>query len=398
MTLSPPSEAFIRHKSARTIDNVIRNLCSLLERPLPYALPSTRASGRVVVVGAGPSLDASLGYLRVLAAAGMPVWTVNAAAPALTAAGVRPSVVVSRESVKVGSHLASTTGMRVADLSTDEDVWRQADAWFVPGCLQHFEMAAALDVRPLFGGTAALTATVALAAEHGATEIVLVGVDLAFAPDGAGYADQSAWGGYVGEPAADGRVALSGAGFARMLEAHHDAGIQPPPQQQVVATIERNEGSTGRALLTWVDQIEWLQNFAARNPRVRCVNATGPLGAKLAGWIDDAPIGGTAPLLAPVGEAVSRDRIDAAIADIRRECELAEQIASEARSVSGVPARAMHVSGFPTVDAAAAAAIMSVRDGGAPAHRSVPAMCQAVIDAAARVRLRIHEGLGGDHD
>lgn len=384
--------SFVKHKARAATLNVVRHLVSLRTRPLPYALPrQSSRGGTVVVCGAGPSLPASLPLVARWQEAGALVFCVNASLPALAAAGITPDVCVVRESVSVGAHLDHPCGLVVTDLAACDGAWERAGAWFCGGYLQHFGTAAALGVRPLYAGTAALTAAVALAEDWGASRIVLVGTDLAFAADGAGYADGSAWAGYRGAMAADGRVELAGAGYQRMLEQSAASGMEGPPQRQDVYRVEAYGGADEVvALGTWVDQLRWLATFAERRAgRIDRVNATGA-GARIDGWREgvtaldlliDVEVG-------PAMEAPSLHAVDpeAALADIAAQVTRAGDLADTVMHPNGAPTCvAGYLSGHDVIDAAAAGELVAAIESGTDARATIGAVCEAYRSAAKAV-------------
>lgn len=383
MTPSPADLSFVKHKARASTLNITRHLVSLRTRPLPYALPRQPSrGGTVVVVGAGPSLSTSLPTVRAHQDAGALVFCVNASLPALAGAGITADVCVVRESVSVGAHLDHPCRLVVTDLAACDGAWERAGAFFCGGYLQTFGVASALEVRPLYAGTAALTAAVALAEAWGASRIVLVGTDLAFAADGVGYADGSAWAGYRGAMAADGRVELAGAGFERMHEQSAASGMAGPPQRQDVQRVPGIGGGTVTALGTWVDQLRWLETFAARRAGVvECVNAT-PVGAHIEGWT------GALGVRVDAMEAPRLHTVDptAALADIAAQVKRAGDMADTVMHANGAPTCVEgYLHGHDVVDAAAAGELVAAIESGTDARATITAVCEAFRSAAKAV-------------
>ncbi len=399
--MSAADDNYVRHKARPSILAAVRNLHSAHLYPYAVGERPRERSGTAVVVGAGPSLTQSLAFVAEMQREGALVLTVNAALPALAAGGVVPDVVVCREVVDVSAQLSHPVRCVVLDLCAGSETWRSelfygiyslcaTDVmWFVPGAMQCFELAANLEVEPLFAGSAALTAAVALAEAWGAAEIVLVGVDLAFAQDGKGYADGSAWSGYRGELAADGRMSLEGAGFEAMGARSSSVGIPGPPQQQTVRRVPAIGGGEVSQLMTWADQQGWLENFAARHWDIDCTNATLS-GASIGGWSEGWPGAGEAESLdhvvamgLPAGVTVPRERTEAAIADVLRQCDTVRNVAASVLDDDGAPHTVPgYLAGCDVVEAAAAGALMGVHDSGLPMREGVSATYAAFVEAA----------------
>ena len=188
------ADLFARHKAKSAMRAIVTNLAEAGSRPYLVTGDKPLEGSTVYVVGAGPSLSRALPHLADLSRHGY-VFAVNASARAV-ARVTPPDVVVVRESVDVAGQLEGVEASLIAlDLCASPAVWdvcRGRNAgWFIAGAVQHFGLAARLGVRPLFAGSSAITAAVALAHELGAWRIVLVGCDLAFA-DGLAYAPESA--------------------------------------------------------------------------------------------------------------------------------------------------------------------------------------------------------------
>lgn len=371
----------------------VRNLAAAKGRP--YALPkgTPPRQGTAVVVGSGPSLDESLGHVRALAAAGATIYTTNTGLSALARAGIVPDVVVAREVLDVRSHLKHPHGELVLDLATNADVWaaHPSASWFVAGGTQFFELASRLGVRPLFGGPASLTAAAALADARGAERIILVGVDLAFASDGIGYASGSAFAGFEGE-FTDGSVTLDSRGLEAMKRASDAVGVPAPPRVQRVTEAPGIDGTTVRQLGTWADQQRWLETFATRARGVLLDNLTAH-GASLAGWTRLT----TAPRVQPRVERVDDERatplVDEALVDIARQADTVASLADTVRDADGcVVAVPGYLDGCDVVEAAAAGDLITVRRMGYAPGPGVRLTCAALASAAEAVREALAAG------
>ena len=365
----------------------VRNLRTASGRR--YAMPArhARTGATVYVVGSGPSLAGSLDELRAAQARGALVYTTNTGLPALARAGIVPDAVVVREVLDVRSHLEHEAREFVFDLAVNSDVWRsKSDAsWFVAGGTQFFELASRLGVRPLFGGPASLTAAVALAEARGADEITLIGVDLAFAPDGVGYAAGTAFEGYRGTLDGD-AVTLDAGGLEAMKRASDAVGVPAPPAHQRTVEVPSLDGGTVRQLGTWHDQQAWLELFAMRS-RTLLGNATRS-GALIAGWDrghSGSVVRGTSVRM---GEPVPTTR--AVLEDIARQARTVECLASTVRDPDGcVVAVPGYLDGCDVVEAAAAGDLITVRRMAYAPGPGVRLTCAALASAAEAVRAAV---------
>lgn len=331
---------------------------------LPCAIPSgerrTPRAGTFVVVGAGPSLDRTGKYLASMQDAGALIVTTNTGCPAVLRHGVMPNVVVAREVLTVGPQLAGLEAscVRVLDLGCSPEMFeRQAaigpTAWFVQATVACFELASILGVRPLYGGDASLTAAVALADAWGAEEVVLLGVDLAFADDGSAYGAGTA---YEGERATleGGYARLDGRGHERRRAVADAAGLERPSERVRWMTVGAYGGELveegGRRVPrqvrtqgTWVSQIEWLMQRAGRDPSLRCIDATGEGAAKPA-WYEASAESVVADLRSrgakrprlPM-EDVPAGRVQAAVEWFERQATDAQVVAATTTDPLGVP-------------------------------------------------------------
>ena len=371
----------------------VRNLAAAKGRP--YALPKNAPPrhGTAVIVGSGPSLDESLEHVRKLAAAGAVIYTTNTGLSALACAGIVPDVVVAREVLDVRSHLEHPHRELVLDLAVNADVWaaHPAASWFVAGGTQFFELASRLGVRPLFGGPASLTAAVALADARGAERIVLVGVDLAFASDGIGYASGSAFAGFEGEFTGE-SVTLDSRGLEAMKRASDAVGVPAPPRVQRVTEAPGLDGSTVRQLGTWADQQRWLETFAMRARGVLLDNLTAH-GASLAGWQRLTTAPRTSHRIGWVDDERATPLVDEALADIARQADTVASLADTVRDADGcVVAVPGYLDGCDVVEAAAAGDLITVRRMGYAPGPGVRLTCAALASAAEAVREALAAG------
>lgn len=273
------ARAWTLHRAKPVMLATLANLRAL--RDVPYAIGGEPSPHDAIVCGAGPSLTA---LLPQIAEARGVVYTVNTAAMAVDSVR-RPDVLVAREIVDCAPQLVPC-GEVVIDVGAHTGVLARARevadrvSWFVPAGVHLSGITSTLGVRPLYGGTAALTAAVALAVARGARRVWLCGVDLAYADDGRAYADGSAYDGHRVELGADGLARHVGAGAEYQAAAHDRAGIPRHPERQ--ATVEVPAfGGVGyrRALHTWEDQRRWLARMAQR---VRMLHVAGA-GARIGG-------------------------------------------------------------------------------------------------------------------
>lgn len=320
--MTPSDLKFALDAAPRTVEWACRNLRSLAYEPevagffptqeeyvrrLDVAIDDKRrprmphldraSAPAVLIVGAGPTLD--LARVRAAHDAGVSIWTVNNAAKAVCSV-VAPDVVVVRESLDVSPQLddlAHRPKLIACDLLAHPNVWTKAlsqgpAAFFIAATPQSLQTAAMLDVAPVYGGSASLTMAVALAAAGGAQWIGLEGVDLAYARDGRGYAEGARY-----------QAALAGvdeSGLGRLTGGDEQAALAatsgrdgPPKVQAMVKVHARDGGEHLYAQRPWVDQIEWLENFAARRPSgitsesCNALLARGHGLADLVGWPAD---------------------------------------------------------------------------------------------------------------
>ena len=388
---SATDRGYIQHKARPAALAVCKNLCELERNPKPLATERHWPGHVAIIFGAGPSGAQHLDDIRYRMISGRtpPVlYTVNTAAPALRAAEMHPSVLVVRETIDVSVHLDGVDEGRtevVADLSAAPKVFERAASFFVAGGTQYLEIAAALGVEPVFGGTSALTGAVALAQRRGASTIVLIGADLAIAPDGALYADGSMFAG-ARASVADGRAELSGEGVEVEARIATAGGFNPWPTTQTVETVAGSDGSPRHALGPWVDQIRWLSTFASRHPEIGLFRVGH--GAALNGW---RQCGSLDEVRGHASEtkraALDPERVSRALALLRSQCDTAKALAAEMVEGEGRAADVSRIlAGSPLVELAHAAWAESVHQRRLDPAPSVEAFYQLLQLAAEEVR------------
>ena len=307
-------------------------------------------------------------------------------------AGIVPDVAVVREVIDVNYQLSHPAHEIVCDLACAPAVWERAGhhigiaSWFVAGGTQFFALAHRLGVRPLFGGPASLTAAVALAVERGAGRIVLVGVDLAFAADGQGYASGTAYEGFAGQMT-DAGMRVGGAGLEVMRAASAAASVPPPPRVQRTTRVRSLDGGEVEQLGTWTDQQAWLETLATRiGERVELVNMT-ERGALIRGWMRRPIMTRRQPWPRVTRQAVALERVRGAVEDVRRQAETVASMADTVRDADGcVVAVPGYLEGCDIVEAVAAGDMITVREMGYAPGPGVRLTCMALSDAARAVR------------
>ena len=402
MTLLPHERAFAIGKAQAVMEAMAANL--RLAQRVPYALgprPTDRR-GTFVVCGAGPSLAGSLPEVARMAREGAKVCVVNTALPAFDGVLV-PDVVLVREAVDVSGHLRYPARLRVLDLGASRAVWaealaegecleRQDCAWFLGAANHTFDLAWHLGVRPLFAGTAALTALVALCEEWGARRVVLVGADLAIREDGAAYSAGSAFSGQVTQIGADGRATHGGEGFRVKQEAHARSGLPLNPTHEDTIEVDRWGGGVIRTTAQWIDQFPWLVDFAMRYPEIECIDATGA-GARKYGWSEvlldrlEVTEGGETK----VGQGAPPD-FDRARAALLEQCETAISLAGTVTDPEGCAVAVPGLlRGMDLVEAAAAGRTLLAIESDEPTADRVRAVYLALSDSAARLAALLRE-------
>jgi hypothetical protein len=391
---SPADLKFALTKAPHIVEHIIANLRTGLP---PHA--DRLHAPAVLVVGAGPTLD--LDRVKAAAAAGVSIWTVNTAAKAVCSV-VAPDVVVVRESLDVADHLDDLHHKPrhiVADLSVHPNVWRKADAFFVPASPHTFAIAAMLDVAPVYAGTASLTAAVALA--EGASWIGLEGVDLAYGRDGAGYASGARYEARIER--VDGTLATLAGGDAQR-ELALRSGQEPPPMRADVHLVHAREGGPLHASGPWLSQIEWLEQFAARRPGRYLRRGLGL--AELVGWgqetrswcgiyddvarlpggVDgrDGPLRRDRWFQAHVKQP-HPTRVSAVLADVARQCENARAVADVVSAGDDPTLIADLLEGSVLVDTHAAGRVMLTEGMSGSVVKRARAICDAYRDSAERL-------------
>lgn len=273
------SWTLVNTRRAHTLPNTMSN-----ERPL---------EGRTVVVcGAGPSLKRNGGALLAARDKGIPILTTNAGDAALRDMGIRPDVVLARESLDLSDQAAASEARAwILDVSSHPGQWnicQQRDDlaayWYLPLYPRHIPLSRMLGVRPIPSGSSALCGMVTHAITWGASRIVLCGVDLAISEDGSVY--------HPGAPR--GALTATVDGETLLLEgddADHErarrTGQQPQGSRiELVACTAADWSGMRAAKTVFQNQREWLSEMAS--PRrhglaVDCVNATEG-GSGILGW------------------------------------------------------------------------------------------------------------------
>lgn len=279
--------AFALHRAELQSRTIVQNLVELAAMDVRAAVPAsapTERRGTAIVVGAGPSLSGHLDAVRHLSSTAT-IYAVNAALPALRSAGIPVDWLIVRESLDQSRHLHGGGFANVAlDIAAHAETWKVAKRekarihLFAPAT-QTWSIPVGLGMRPLYGGTAALTGACALAAEHGAETVAIFGVDLAVI-DGAAYDRGSAYGEVRGEIEGG---ALKMRDTAAWRSSAIAAGVEPEPELRVLDMVECWDGERRPALHR--EQLDWLGVFARRGHRdgFECYDA-GERGAKKEGW------------------------------------------------------------------------------------------------------------------
>lgn len=248
--------------------------------------------GSATVVGGGPSCH---GFDRI---EGGTVLAVNTSAPRV-AQDREIDLLVVREVVPLGEQLSRVKhrppGHVVVDAQTSAESVRAAHdlapcVWFIPAQGHLSWLSHLLDVEPIYAGESAMTSSVAIAEFLGCDDVSLIGVDLAFSPDGSAYGEGTAWSS-VRVEMRDGTADLGDRGG--MVEHAMSVGVPGPPRRETATPVIMEDGSQGWALATWASQRMWLENWAARHPGWRFRNLSG--GAKIEGWAPATRAGGPTP-------------------------------------------------------------------------------------------------------
>ena len=384
----PAVQAFALHKAKHTIEAFASNLRRLVALPTFDVCPLQRGT-TAVICGAGPSLPDALEAIGAASESGHTIIAVNTAARAIDEAGIRLDLVVARESLDVSAHLELNREPRFGyalDVHAHPrcfDAAGSAALWFLPGSLQSFDAAAKLGVAPLFAGSAALTAAVALAHRMGFERLILAGVDLAFADDGAAYGAGTHFQDLRASAVRGGVVHLQGREAQAALAS--SSGQRAPLDAEDVRIVAMQDGSAGYALSPWVDQAEWLEAFAGRCYD-RQLQRIGSAGIRLESWkpvtmmlphrsMDEIEIQGVS--------VVAFDRYMASVLD---QCDRAEAICDAVMS-GDVLACSGLMAGCDLVESHAAGDLIRVRlEGRSNPAESIERAYQVIRASAHRVR------------
>lgn len=284
--MSNPDEGFIRHRSRNAVSFTIARL--LRGGLVPWATKPRRLDyANTIVVGAGPSATAAIGspWWRSMRDLGARVIVVNASARLVPEDQI--AAVVIRESVPMADQVPNCP-LAVLDLQTHPDTEIAARercddvAFFAPSEMRHLGLCAALAAPPLASGTAALTAAVELALTWGACSVFLVGVDLAYAPEG------DTLRAYASGAPRDG-VTMTREGRTLVMEgneaddARHDAaGVRRHGRRYGAIEVPGSRGEPVTTSAVWLDQIEHLGRVRRRWPGAGLFRVGD--GALLDGW------------------------------------------------------------------------------------------------------------------
>ncbi len=370
--MSAADDAFVRHKSRHAVTWALLNLRRLHEHASVTSAGTPLAGRTAIIVGAGPSLLRNGERLIDAQKKGVAILAVNSSDGALRALAVVPDVLVARESLDLGEDIAACRAPLIAlDICAHPSMWDAAEgrlAWFIPGYPRHMRVCQGIGVRPVFGGTSALCSATKIALMWGAARIVLVGVDLALAPDGRAYhPDTPRLRDLRADVAVDGRgehLAFSGWDENSALCLASGQPAQPSKQR-----FERVPAADWSAMLPttdpWQDQRDWLEIEASRHgARVELLNATEG-GGGIIGWrvttlervVSDEPQRDpiVVPAVYPVGRAENGMLID----ELRRCADLQESIsrcmlAPTGPDISRFQDHAGFVMGSPLTEALAA--------------------------------------------
>lgn len=263
--------------------NTARNLRRLHTAPCATSLGKPLNGTPAVIVGAGPSLDATElhpGETAIIA--------VNSSAPALAKRGIPIDALVVVESIDLGSHVlrgAEIARSVVLDLSTHPNHWDAGPSqlWFASHSNESLDLCYRLGVCPLEHGGAAILAALALALEWGANPITLVGCDLSFTTTHA-YADGAGWHGLTLRHEGE-RMVFEGRTDRDAV--HQLSGVPPVPRNRRTFHVPSVDGGTVPTTADYADQIAHLSRVAQQHPHTRLYNASQ--GAHVPGW-DPGPL------------------------------------------------------------------------------------------------------------
>lgn len=287
------ASGFIKYKSRHVMRNALINARRTHHLPHSICQGERPLAGRTVVVcGAGPSLRYNGGALLEAQDKQIPIVTVNAGDSALRSLGVRPDVVIARESLDLSDQAQATEARSwVLDISSHPNQWSVVESrddlrgyWYLPLYPRHMAISRMLGVRPIPSGSSALCAAVSHVIEWGARRIVLAGVDLAVAPDGAVYHGSAPRGALTARIEGDDMVLE---GDEQDHERARRSGQKPQGGRIPYEHVPTSDW-TGllRAKSVFSNQRAWLETMAApmRHGRaIDCVNAS-ERGCGIMGW------------------------------------------------------------------------------------------------------------------
>ena len=327
------AQRHLRHNTAvyrlgRTMDCALRNIPRCAGKRMATAFAGRLPEhGTTFVVGAGPSLDATL---PVFAAQrqGALVMASNSSVGALLRHGITPDVLVTTEHVDLPNIEWSSAPVVVASISAGEPSWQAATHFFLQADIWSNRVAWHLGCPPLMLAGNVTPSAVALALEWGAERVVLIGCDMSYDLDrGKAYADGAAWG--------ETRLHRTDKGlvFEHMLErqrAHQASGIMGIPSHHVALELPGWGGSTVVTTHDFEMQIHELQTLAAQYPGRQCINATGR-GVSLEGW-REVPIAELDPSEAarvPDARVCTQEDVDVAVEQLRNDARIAREVAED---------------------------------------------------------------------
>jgi hypothetical protein len=316
------TSATLERRLSVWVEHAAQNLVQIVGCRPAASLRPWVARRPIVVVAAGPSLDANVRQLQRVGERAVVV-AVNTAAGALDRAGVRADLIVAVEALDVSRQLEGLDlnrhVPRALSLSAHPRLFRDAGAPILPFCeaIGYFdELALAVGLSPCLpvGGSVA-HAAFALARLLQTRQIILVGQDLAYAGD---------------------RVYAEGTGFEH-VRAHvvgQTAMLDRLEAKQLIAASRPEIDSTlARETLQWVPGWhgapvpttaafaffrEAFERWARATPDIELINATeggarieGMVQRRLAEVIDEMPPCGSP--CAAIGGGITRESVLSAL-------------------------------------------------------------------------------------
>lgn len=324
----------------------------------------------VVICGAGPSLTDALPGLRDLTRASTQavIVAVNTSLPALLAADVTPDVVVTIEGMPVSWQIrdfaARSRPEFVVDLLSHPDAvamaaGRDNSTWIASGQPMLLGVLDAIGAVPTPYGSSATTAAFALAVSRGASQIILVGIDLCYRGDRA-YADGTPWGGLRVEHVAGDRLRYTGT--ESRDELHDSAGIPRVPHERTEFRVPGQLGGEVWTTLEFEDQRRWFSAASSSVAYGTVWNASG--GARIEGAIGLAP----ADIASQSRLPLAADRIRRPVPRphawepyLRDECDRAEAMADAMLAGDGEKAVRLAARGMPFVEGVATGDIVGLQ-------------------------------------